>query len=275
MLPSITIGIPTHNRVALTLRAIRSVIAQDYCGEITVGVFDDGTDMPDAAALMDAVLDLGGIPGRKVQYGRDGTNRGIAHAKNVALEMGVGELRGILDSDDELLPNHVSRCVAALMKHPDIDVVYTDDIDHNDATGAHAITPAADWNDGEALLNCALRGDTWLARWSALQRSGLHDERFALEVDYDLFHALWRSGAKFLHVPGASVIIHRHDGHATKDRSKAAYWHAACLAKYGHGIEWALRRAASHGEWLPAIREGYAAGLAMKKQPLTPVNRSF
>jgi glycosyltransferase involved in cell wall biosynthesis len=264
VLPSVSIGITVFNRAELVTRAIESVLAQTYAGPLEVVIVDDGSNDHTGSTVKQLLKrTVGQHPLRTARVHRHSVNCGIATAKNSALRQATGHLRGLLDSDDWYAPEFVARCVAELDAHPAVGVVYTDDWTH-DAGGRIRLTPAADWNDGAALMQCRLRGDTWLARWSVLEASPLHDERMRLEIDYDLFHCLWRAGVGFRRIPTPLVHIFDHGGRTTNDRTRAAYWHAACLAKYGHPVDVAFARATGRPQWHAAIREGYAHGMTLR-----------
>lgn len=269
MLPSVTIGIATHGpRAELVMRAVRSVmVEQDYGGTIECCVHLDGFDADTATAcetLSETIIAFGEVPNRGFTW-QIGKHLGIAPAKNEALRMGTGDLRGILDSDDYYHPTFVSRCVAELQAHPEAVAVYTDNL-RTLPDGRVIEEPAGDWSI-DTLLRCQLRGDCYLARWSVLETiPGLHDERFELEVDYDLFYALAERGP-LRRIPEALMTVTEHVGRTTRNRERAAYWHAAGLGKYGHGIEWATRRAARNPEWLSAIKAGYACGRGLRNAP--------
>lgn len=264
-LPSVSIAIPTIRRPDLTKRAIDSVLHQDYPGVVECCVYVDGRDGETRAMLarFDAALrfrtDLAGR--RPLVWGAADENRGIAAAKNAALRLGHGQLRGVLDSDDVYDPRFVSRCVAELQACPDVVAVYTDNRRQR-SSGATVVEPAAEWS-AETLPSCQVRGDCYLARWPALEACGLHDERFELEVDYDLFYALAQVGP-LRRIPEPLMTVTAHAGQTTVDRSRAAFWHAACLAKYGQTKDWAVRRAAGHPEWLSAVEDGYRHGLTLR-----------
>ncbi len=264
VLPSVSIGIPTRNRCAEVQRAVASVLGQTYTGTIACAVYVDGSTDGTWETLQQMQRSLSLPANRHLWPITTAKRRGIAGAKNLALSAGHAELRGVLDDDDYYQPTFVARCVAALMADPDLDVVYTDNLVADAAGNYQRTDPAGEWDDGDALLRCQLRGVTWLARWDALKRTQLHDERFELEVDYSLFYELWAQGSRFLRIPEALVTCTEHAGRTTNDRTKAAYWHAAGLAKYGHSVTWATRRAVNHPEWLPAIEAGYAHGETLR-----------
>lgn len=249
---SVSVGITTWNRKELVLRAIDSVQRQTYPNVEIVVVDDgstDGTVFPDGVKVV-----------------RHEHNLGIAASKNRALLECTGELRGLLDSDDTYHPRFIARCVKELQAYPGVGLVYTDNLISKNGN-AIAVNRAINWDLQELLRTCNLRGDCWLARWSVLKQTGLHDERMQLEVDYDLFYSLARV-TTFRRIPEVlqTVMAHR-DSESRGNRNHTAYWHAACLAKHGHAIEHAYARAKrgkSLNEWKESIDAGYEFGKTLR-----------
>ncbi|MBS1816597.1 MAG: glycosyltransferase family 2 protein [Acidobacteria bacterium] len=100
--PLVSIAIPTFNRSSLVRRAIDSVLTQTY-PNIQVIVVDDGSsdDTVDRLAPY--------VERHHVTVIRHSRNRGTMAAKNTGIDAMRGAFGGILDSDDELLPNAVER----------------------------------------------------------------------------------------------------------------------------------------------------------------------
>lgn len=272
--PTVSIGIPTWNRTDLVVKAIRSVLVQDYARQVEIVVADDGsTD--------GTVQTLRRLFGNRITLA-PGEHRGIANAKNRALIGGTGEVRGILDSDDVYEPQFVRRCVETLLEEQQKDglragLVYTDNYLMDGKGRVSEIQPALDWSLEEFLDTCNLRGDCWLAWWNILQETDLHDERFELEVDYDLFYQMARI-TNFRRVPETLQRVRSHRGRVTKDWRKAAFWHAVGLGKYGHSMDYAVRRAARRGtweEWRETILEGYAYGKSLREAPVNTPSFAF
>jgi glycosyltransferase involved in cell wall biosynthesis len=251
-MPRVSIGITTWNRKHLILRAIESVKRQTY-PNVEIVVVDDGST--DGTAFPDGV--------KAIFHDR---NMGIAAAKNRALRECSGELRGLLDSDDVYHPTFVARCVEELQAHPEVGLVYTDNFISKNGDLV-TVNRAIDWDLQELLRTCNMRGDCWLARWSVLKQTALHDERMQLEVDYDLFYSLARI-TTFRHIPEVlQTVMAHHDSESRWDRNQTAYWHAACLGKHGHSIDHAYARALrgrSLSEWRESINAGYEFGKTLK-----------
>jgi glycosyltransferase involved in cell wall biosynthesis len=101
--PTVSVVIPTHNRPQLLIRAVRSVVEQDYPGEIEcVVVFDKAPPRP---------LPLETGPGRSIRTLTNTRTPGLAGARNAGTLASSGDLIGFLDDDDEWLPSKLHRQV--------------------------------------------------------------------------------------------------------------------------------------------------------------------
>ncbi len=108
--PLVSVVIPTFNRADLVLRAIGSVLAQDYPAMEVLVVDDASTD--DTAARVEALGD------RRVRLLRQSVNGGVARARNAGMDAAAGALIAFLDSDDEWLPGKLDRQVELLVRAP-------------------------------------------------------------------------------------------------------------------------------------------------------------
>jgi glycosyltransferase involved in cell wall biosynthesis len=97
--PLVSVIIPTRNRPALVLRAVRSALAQTF-ENIEVIVVIDGPDRETEealAAMVDARLRLLSLPQRV----------GGSETRNLGVEMARGQWAAFLDDDDEWLANKI------------------------------------------------------------------------------------------------------------------------------------------------------------------------
>jgi glycosyltransferase involved in cell wall biosynthesis len=94
---SVSVVIPTYNRAAGLLRAVRSVLSQSYSA-LEIIVSDDGSTDGTGQMLrteLSRELEAG-----EVRYVRSGTRLGVSAARNRALEQAKGDLVAYLDSDN-------------------------------------------------------------------------------------------------------------------------------------------------------------------------------
>ena len=115
--PLVSVVVPTYNRAALVVAAVRSALAQTWT-RLEVVVVDDGSTDDTAAALAALADD-------RVRYVRQ-DNAGVSAARNRALAEARGDLVAFLDSDDSWLPWKLEAEVAVLDRHPDAGLVWTD-----------------------------------------------------------------------------------------------------------------------------------------------------
>ncbi len=64
---------------------------------------------------------------RRIKVSRRIRNGHISRATNAAVELASGEYLAFIDQDDELAPRCLENMARYLAKHPDTDLLYTDD----------------------------------------------------------------------------------------------------------------------------------------------------
>jgi glycosyltransferase involved in cell wall biosynthesis len=108
--PLISVAMPVYNGQAYLSQAIESVLAQTW-PRVELVVVDDGSSdrSPEIAASY------------PLTYVRQ-ENRGVAAARNRAVEVSQGELLAFLDQDDLFLPHKLERQLAALRAEPEAGV---------------------------------------------------------------------------------------------------------------------------------------------------------
>jgi GT2 family glycosyltransferase len=112
----VSVVIPTYNRAHIIGRAIESALGQTYAG-VQVVIADDGS--------FDNTRGIAESYGPRVTYVRQ-ANAGVSAARNFGMRYARGEFTAFLDSDDVWRPWKIEAQVAALARHPDAGVVWTD-----------------------------------------------------------------------------------------------------------------------------------------------------
>lgn len=102
--PVVSVVIPTYNRSALLLRAVKSALKQTL-KDIEVIVVVDGSldNTPEATRKMDDP---------RVRFIHHDENRGAPAARNTGIRAAKGAYIAFLDDDDEWLPNKLERQTA-------------------------------------------------------------------------------------------------------------------------------------------------------------------
>jgi glycosyltransferase involved in cell wall biosynthesis len=124
MSPRVSVVITTFNQAAYIGDTIRSALQQSFT-DLEIVVVDDGSvdDTPEVVAQF----------GRDVRYIRQ-ENRGVAGARNRAVEATRGELVAFLDSDDLWEPGKLARQVECHDRFPGAALI-AGDVLQFDGTG--------------------------------------------------------------------------------------------------------------------------------------------
>jgi glycosyltransferase involved in cell wall biosynthesis len=102
--PLVSVVIPTYNRADLLGRALRSVQAQTHAPLETIVVDDASTDpTPQVIRAFEESCSM------RIVYIRHAERRNGGAARNSGILAARGDYVAFLDSDDEWLPNHLSR----------------------------------------------------------------------------------------------------------------------------------------------------------------------
>ena len=116
MLPRVSVVIPTFNRSAMVVRAIRSVLSNDCEGDEIIVVDDGSTD--DTQAALAAF-------GDRIRYIRT-ANLGAGAARNLGIDESRNELIAFLDSDDEWMADKLHLQRALMARRPDVLFCFSD-----------------------------------------------------------------------------------------------------------------------------------------------------
>jgi glycosyltransferase involved in cell wall biosynthesis len=116
--PHVSVCIRAHTRADGLRSAIESVLAQTY-GDFEVVVSDDSGQLESVAAEF-------GDP--RVRYHHNTRPAGPAANLSNSVSLARGRLVAILNDDDYWLPGFLAAAVGVLDRHPDVGIVFTDDL---------------------------------------------------------------------------------------------------------------------------------------------------
>lgn len=193
--PQVSIVIPNHDYAGFLPGCLRSIAAQRMNTRRIEVIFVDDASTDGSLALARELLTGMALAGSRVlslrRVGRPGPVR------NAGLALARGQVLLTLDPDDELLPDYLPRCLAALSAGA--DVAYTDYL-LDDADGRREVR----LGEYHKLL---LANQNILAPTALFTRS-LWDRgaRFRSETtyeDWDFWIQLALGRARFAHVPEA------------------------------------------------------------------------
>lgn len=258
--PICSVIIPTHNRCALAVRAIDSVLSSTLDSDLQVIVVDDASTDDTLAVLHE-------------RYGHDArvrvlhtaSNEGPSGARNRGLAEATGDFVIFLDSDDTLLPSALAYAQAAFQQVPELQFLTLEgeaaSIDRHDRRQRIVREGNAGWRaegfdasrlqhraieppagiDGPSqklefgdLLSAALFGDLfWLSglviRRHAALAAGSFDMRYRNLEDWDFTARLCLTGAGgYLDHVG----FHRETGHSDQLSKAGSRWLTAQMHQH-------------------------------------------
>ncbi|MEC9344170.1 MAG: glycosyltransferase, partial [Pseudomonadota bacterium] len=121
--PLISILMPVYNTGSRVLtEAIESVLAQTY-GNWELCIADDASSSQGTRK----VLKRFAASDARIRVVHREKNGHISRATNSALELASGEWTALLDHDDTLAPNALTEVVREINRHPDAQIIYSDE----------------------------------------------------------------------------------------------------------------------------------------------------
>lgn len=231
----ISIVIINYNYSEWVLQAIESAINQDYQGKITVYIVESGSTDNSLAKINSSFFnmyvpdnDFGAIKKisniRELKLIRLKQNQGPSFARNIAINDALkhSEYVAILDSDDEMYTNKVSKMVSVLESNSAIGVVYADydiiNVDTNVCITEYKepfdlirLTQECIVHSGSMISKAALE--------STLDNNGYYDVNMRTCEDYDLWV---RIAKKYIiyHIPESLTLVRNHRNNSTNTVDK-------------------------------------------------------
>lgn len=205
-LPAVSVVIPTKDRPELVRRALESVLAQDYPGDIDVVVVFDG-DEPDHALAT-------GDEHRTVSVTTNSRTPGLAGSRNSGILAADGEFVAFCDDDDLWRPGKLLAQVEVLDAEPGAVLVCSGITVDYDGTATDRTLPLQRVERADLLRSrlSELHPSTFLMRRAALVEGfGLVDEDLpgSYAEDYDLLLRAASYG-RVLNVPEVHARIRWH-----------------------------------------------------------------
>ncbi len=209
---SISVVIPTYNRVALLERALDSVLAQTLSADEII-VVDDGSTDGTVSMLKSHYHGVNFI---------EQDNQGVSAARNAGIKTASHSWIALLDSDDVWHANKLERQVQELKNAPEHLICHCDEIwirngqrvnqmDKHKKTGGHIFQ--------HCLPLCAISPSAIMIHGSLFEEIGLFDETLPACEDYDLWLRIC-SRYPVLYVDEA--LITKYGGH--DDQLSRKYW---------------------------------------------------
>jgi len=183
---SVSVVIPTHDRLPMVREATQSVLAQSYA-DFELIVVDDGSNDGTAGAL-------------RAEFGSclrviETPNRGVSSARNTGAAAARGRWLAFLDSDDLWLPDKLRLQLADCEAHPRLRITQTEEVWIRKGVRVNPCRrhakPAGDVFI-PSLERCLVSPSTVIVRRELFEASGGFDEDLPVCEDYDLWLRLAR-----------------------------------------------------------------------------------
>lgn len=194
----VTVYVPTHRRPHMAMRAVNSVLQQDY-PNIELIVCDDGTPI-EQSLDMKAYLEAHGA-----LYLRNETAMGACHARNRAIAQASGTLITGLDDDDEFTPERVGELVSEY--HSGVSFVASSYVEVSARSRSERMFDAGSINFDQ-LLHYNKVGNQVLTETTRLRDVGGFDVDFPAMQDYDLWLRLSKSFGVAKKLRSCTYILH-------------------------------------------------------------------
>ena len=110
----VSVVIPTYNRESIVVNAIKSVLSQSF-RDFEIVVVDDGSQDSTETVIKE-------MNDPRINYIQHSKNLGTAQARNTGIKNSKGKYIAFLDSDDEWLPEKISKQMETIGEH-DQDVI--------------------------------------------------------------------------------------------------------------------------------------------------------
>lgn len=177
----ISIIIPTFNRREFLVRAIRSVVEQTFQNWELI-VVDDGSSDESQQSVQR-------FRDKRIHYIFQ-KHCGVSSARNTGIRLARFPWICFLDSDDHWQPDKLQRQVEELERHPNYQVIYTDEIW---IRRGRRVNPKkthrkyCGWIYHRALPLCIISPSSVLLHRRVFEEEGLFDENFPVCEDYEMW----------------------------------------------------------------------------------------
>ena len=180
MTHSVSVIIPTYNRIRTLSRALDSVLAQTRTVDEIIVIDDGSTD-----STVDLVL--GNYP--QVTLLQQ-PNLGVSAARNLGIREATSDWIALLDSDDRWLPTKLEAQFALLEEHPDHRLCHTEETwirNGKRVNQMHKHRKGGGHIYSQCLPLCVISPSSTLLHRTLFEEAGLFDETLPACEDYDLW----------------------------------------------------------------------------------------
>ena len=229
--PLFSVVIPVYKTPERYLKEMLDSILDQTYGQWEVCIADGSPRGQD----VEKVLKKYAEKDPRIHYEILGGNRGIAGNTNAALSMAAGDFVILADHDDTIPPQAFYEVAKAINKHPDCDVLYSDE-DKLDMDGKALFDPhfKPDFNP-DLLTSVNYICHLFVVKKELLDRVGGFRQEFDGAQDYDFIFRCTEQAKEIVHIP--QVLYHwrcHQDSTASNPESKMYAFEAGARAIMAH-----------------------------------------
>lgn len=209
---TISVIIPTYNRVHTLSRALDSVLAQTHPADEVI-VIDDGST--------DSTVELiqNSYPNVKLIQQQNG---GVSAARNSGIRATHCDWIALLDSDDGWLPNKLDKQLTLVSQQPEYKIIHSDEIWIRNGVRVNQMkkhTKKGGWIFQDCLPLCAISPSAAMIHRAVFDDVGLFDETLPACEDYDLW---LRITSQYPVLYCDEPLINKYGGH--EDQLSRKHW---------------------------------------------------
>lgn len=209
---SISVVIPSFNRLPLLIKALESVFSQTTEVDEVI-VVDDGSDDNTAETIEKLFPQV--ILLRQ-------PNLGVSAARNHGIKASTGQWIGLLDSDDQWLPDKISTIHEVQQAFPQYQLIHSDEIWIRDGVRVNAMKKhrkSGGWIFRKCLPLCVISPSAAVINRMVFDQAGYFDESLPACEDYDLWLRICHQmPVYYIDKP----LIYKYGGHS--DQLSRKYW---------------------------------------------------
>ncbi len=222
--PLISVVIPAYDTPERYLRAtLESVLVQAY-DNWELCVADDASTDPAVRAVLNEYARRD--PRVKVVFRPE--NGHISHATNSALAIAEGDFVAFMDHDDLLTLDALFEVAHLINRHPDVDVIYSDENKIDDSSRFSEPHYKPDWAP-ESFLSRMYIGHLIVVRRSLVEDVGGLRPEFDGSQDYDLMLRVTERTDRIRHIPRILYHWRIHPDSTSLHGSVKPYAHDAAV----------------------------------------------
>jgi glycosyltransferase involved in cell wall biosynthesis len=176
-------------------KTIESVLSQ-VCAGIIEYIIVDG-------ASTDSTMDIVRSYGDRISKCISEHDEGIADAFNKGISLADGEIIGMINSDDILLPGTLAEVARYFSEHPEVEVIHADLLLYDGDHFLKRLKPPRYWWIPWRMI--LFNHPTTFVRRHVHDRYGFFDTSYRYSMDFELFLRWLKAGVTIKYIPEVFV----------------------------------------------------------------------